>query len=316
MRTLRIGALATWLLVSCSAQIAAVVNAASGLPIVVPGTLITIYGTGLAPDGCASSAPSLPWPYSLCNVSVGFNLDSYFPLNLQVSYVSPTQINAYFPVPQINVAAPGTGIGASPINVVWRVGNSGFDSSYPTAGFLVSGEGAPGVFVSGLDCTLFDPAYPALGACPASEKVFRGAITDLSGKLISQANPATINEYLIVWAGAAYASYKAVVNGATVTVGFADQAMSLYQPSALQIGSVSIPMPMTNQSLSVPYLGPSIYPGVDQLNVMISSNSANFPCGVDTKLEADLGFTGFTLQQTNRVKLPILVKAAQVPCKP
>ena len=98
MRAMRIGALSVFLLAGCSAQITAVVNAASGLPFVGPGMLISIYGIGMTPDGCTASAPSVPWPISLCGVLVGFNLDTRYPSDLLPIYVSPTQINAFYPV--------------------------------------------------------------------------------------------------------------------------------------------------------------------------------------------------------------------------
>ena len=197
-------------------------------------------------------------------------------------------------------AAPGVPLDVGPLTVEWQVGSGDYEAYYRNTPLRSM---TPGIFVSGEECTLFDPGYPAqLAACPASENVLRGAITDQSGKLISQAIPATVNQYLTLWGTGVYGS----------------KALSLFKPAPLQIGSALISMPITDQALSVTYSGPSGYPGLDQVNFLIQLNAANFPCGTDTKLEADLGFVLVlgNPTETNRVKLPVLVSSAQVPCTP
>jgi len=303
MRVARIAVLAVSLLAGCAAQTTAVVNAASNLPTLGTGMLGTIYGNGIAPEGCIASATSLPLPYDLCGVIVGSGLDGLFPNPVPLIYVSPTQINFYMAPP---ACVPGFSCGPtyvpyvpSILEIEWHVGDN-YHNAVVDVGEPIA---APGIFVALNDCTVFDPGYPAtLGACPPSEQVLRGAITDVSWKLISQSNPATINQYLILW-------------GTGITEGYASNNVSLFKPDPLKIGSTLISMPMQDQRVHITFLGPSPqFPGLDQVNFLIGGG-VNFPCGRDTKLEVDLGFVlNFSDQQTNRVKLPIVVRAAQAPC--
>ena len=69
---------------------AGIVNAASGLPSIAPGSLISIYGTNLAPGN--ASATGVPLPVSLNGTAVTVN-GSPAPL----FFVSPLQINAQVP---------------------------------------------------------------------------------------------------------------------------------------------------------------------------------------------------------------------------
>lgn len=69
---------------------AGIVNAGSGLPAIAPGSLISIYGTNLAPANAA--APSLPLPPALAGTSVTIN-----GLAAPVLFVSAGQINAQVP---------------------------------------------------------------------------------------------------------------------------------------------------------------------------------------------------------------------------
>src|ERR1019366_3472426 len=76
---------------ACHGQtIASVLNAASYSSNIAPGTWVAIFGTQLAPG--AASATSVPYPASLNGVSVTFK-GTAAPL----AYVSPTQINAFYP---------------------------------------------------------------------------------------------------------------------------------------------------------------------------------------------------------------------------
>jgi len=105
-----------------------IVNAASAQPLVAPGSLASIFGTGLAT--AEASAPSLPLPTVLQGTTVSFN-GTQAPL----IYVSPTQINFQVPFEaptsghaQVIVSSVGTNSGA--VNVALA-------------------EFAPGIFLSG-----------------------------------------------------------------------------------------------------------------------------------------------------------------------
>ncbi len=69
---------------------APVVNAFSFEPKVAPGTIVSIFGQGLA--DCEAGAPAFPLPSSLCNASVSFNGQP-----APLFYAGPTQINALLP---------------------------------------------------------------------------------------------------------------------------------------------------------------------------------------------------------------------------
>ena len=80
-------------------QVAAVTNAANYTPAVAPGSLATIFGTGLAPS--TASAPITPLPTVLNNVAVSVNGRS-----APLVFVSATQIN--FQVPYEIIAGLAT----------------------------------------------------------------------------------------------------------------------------------------------------------------------------------------------------------------
>jgi uncharacterized protein (TIGR03437 family) len=108
--------------------ITAVTNAASfATDAVSPGSLISIFGTGLSP--VVSTAPALPLPISMADVSVTVN-----GVAAPLLYVSPGQINAEVPF----AIAPGRAM------LKVRVGGS---ASPPTAVNVIAS--APGVFADG-----------------------------------------------------------------------------------------------------------------------------------------------------------------------
>lgn len=68
---------------------AGIVNAASFLPAIAPGSLITIYGTNLS---AITAAADYPLPFALAGTSVSINGGS-----VPLLFVSPAQINAQVP---------------------------------------------------------------------------------------------------------------------------------------------------------------------------------------------------------------------------
>ncbi|HKW96885.1 MAG TPA: hypothetical protein VJN43_04085, partial [Bryobacteraceae bacterium] len=105
--------------------IAAVTNAASFLPDrISPGSLISLFGSGLAP--VAASASAVPLPLSVADVSVTIN-----GVTAPLLYVSPAQINAQVPF----------GIKPGPATVVVRaVGQSSLPVNISVA------AASPGIF--------------------------------------------------------------------------------------------------------------------------------------------------------------------------
>ena len=108
---------------------AAIVNAASfAANSLAPGSLISIFGSGLA--AAVAQASSVPWPTQLGNTTVSVNGKA-----IPVYYVSPGQINAQLPV---DLAA-----GAAQLTI--SVGSA---TSAPVS-FTVAAA-APGIFTYGL----------------------------------------------------------------------------------------------------------------------------------------------------------------------
>jgi uncharacterized protein (TIGR03437 family) len=110
---------------SGSISIAAIANGASYAQAFAPGTLVTVFGTGLA--GTTASASVLPLPLALGGVSATVN-----GISAPLYYVSATQINVQIPYE--------TGAGPA----VLGINNGGLVASFP---FTVAAA-APGLFTA------------------------------------------------------------------------------------------------------------------------------------------------------------------------
>jgi uncharacterized protein (TIGR03437 family) len=140
------------LLNSAPGQVRAVVNGASFAPgAVSPGSIMSLFGTGLAPPGVQAGAAGTPLPVSLGDVEVKVNGE---PAGLE--YVSADQINALLPpdVPsgsaQIAVTVSGTALG--PLDVTVAAAAPGiFSTSSGDAAALNDDD----------DSALVTPATPA-----------------------------------------------------------------------------------------------------------------------------------------------------------
>jgi uncharacterized protein (TIGR03437 family) len=92
-----------------------VVDAASFAAPVAPGSLVSIFGSNLAPQ--TAQAATIPLPTSLAGVSVSFN-----GLNAPLLYVAPGQINAQLPFEiasnsSVNVVVNNNGVVSTPQSV-------------------------------------------------------------------------------------------------------------------------------------------------------------------------------------------------------
>src|SRR5579862_5870788 len=92
-----------------------VVNAANFATPVAPGSLVSIFGSNLAPQ--AAQASTVPLPTSLAGVAVSFN-----GLLAPLLYVGPTQINAQIPFETpsnqtVNIVVNNNGILSAPQTV-------------------------------------------------------------------------------------------------------------------------------------------------------------------------------------------------------
>jgi hypothetical protein len=192
-----------------------------------PGTLATIFGTNLA-GATVSTGP--PWPSILGGVQVHLIIGIFTPcatanppttlaceIPVDLLYVSPTQIN--FLVPNISVAAygggsQGVGVGVVLIHDGQRSGTFGCADQLclngPGIFFIGGGAGENTVndayiFIEGYDClfslSLTSPPS-ACGFSPSpggTSKQPIGAVTDLSGNLITNQNPVHQGQPITLW---------------------------------------------------------------------------------------------------------------------
>ena len=108
------------------------VSAANYTPLVAPGSIASVFGSGLASTTAQANGP--PWPTSLANTSVQVEDANGMAREAQLLYVSPTQINFVIPP----ATAPGFAV------------------------FNVYVSGAPSPFPPGARSTMVQPLVPAL----------------------------------------------------------------------------------------------------------------------------------------------------------
>jgi hypothetical protein len=190
-----------------------------------PGTLATIFGSNLA-DKAVSTPP--PWTSVLGGVQVHLIIGIFTPcatanppttlaceIPVDLLYVSPTQIN--FLVPDVSVAAYGGGggfkVGIVLIRDGQRFGTFGCVDPLCLNGPGIFGIGGGGentindayIFIGGYDC-LFSlsltspPSACGLSPSPIGTSIYPiGAVTDLSGNLITNQNPVHQGQPVTMW---------------------------------------------------------------------------------------------------------------------
>jgi uncharacterized protein (TIGR03437 family) len=241
------------------------------------GTIVSIYGSGLSQQG-ECKATTIPYPLTLCGVTIGTMPGTFLPVYWSLLFVSPNQINALIttPLPFVVIETLST-----TVNGVWSAGAASF--TLPDASNSLSGVCCflPGLFtVPASEC-------PIAGPCTDSTRLsIRGAVTDTAGDLINSANPVHLNQALSAWSTGSLAT------------------LSLFQG------------PSVKQDLMVKtlYEGPSQFPGLNQTNFLIAPSKTALPCGVDLSFEADFSFFLYGGARTNHVFLPVSLKATDNPC--
>lgn len=192
-----------------------------------PGTLATIFGSNLA-DKAVSTTP--PWPSILGGVQVHLIIGISTPcatanppstlvceIPVDLLYVSPTQIN--FLVPDISVATYAGGSTGAQVGIVLIRDGQRF-GIYPGCvdpfclkGFYIFGIGGGGyentindayIFIGGYDClfadSLTDPSACGFSPTPIGRSNYPiGAVTDLSGNLITNQNPVHQGQPVTMW---------------------------------------------------------------------------------------------------------------------
>ncbi len=228
-----------------------IVSSATFSPItnpIAPNQLITLVGTGLA--SAVTPAPSLPLPTTLGGVQVSIN-GVLAPLD----YVSPTQIIALVP----SSISPNNGVYYATIQVTSNNTKSNQVTVYTS-------NTAPGVFASPV----------AIGPAAAEHGNYA---------VISAANPANINETIIIYCDGLGAVTPAVVpDGA---------AAPSNPPSTVNDPNLTVDFSGTDAAYPVPFAGLTpTTAGLYQIDVAV-------PSGSPANTYVDVGTTdGYTSQAT------------------
>ena len=156
-----------------------VINSASfAMPTfpIAPGTLVSLFGTGLAPPGTDAKAQTLPLPNSLAGVSVTVN-----GLPAPIFSVLPGQINIQVP----------------------------FGVTGPTATVIVNNNGT---LSNPVEVTLA-PTSPGVFSA-TSNGIGAGVITHLDSTLVTPENPAAPNEFVTIYVSGLGAVNPPIADGA------------------------------------------------------------------------------------------------------
>ncbi len=165
---------------------------------IAPGSIATVFGTGLA--STTETATVLPLPTTLAGTTISL-CSAGSCQNVPLFYVSPKQAN--FLVPASLSADEDKFLGYNFMFV--HVNLTITTASGNTAPFwfdLVRIQ--PEVFLAGFDCW-FNPSYNDPSPCVltwnpiSNNEPLRGAITDQQGRLVSSTNPARIGRFYTVW---------------------------------------------------------------------------------------------------------------------
>ena len=319
-------------------QISSVVKSADFQPGIAFDSFGTIFGTGLS-DG-VHQATVYPFPTSLGPTQAALCLDSATipggkmtqidPSRCQylsLIYVSPTQINFIIPA-KLMTLPPVPGASFAPGYIAIVVSVNGVLDDATTSGTnnvqaqMLFGNPliSPAIFFGGYDCSTYSALYPTNGvkcgltSVNAPYSLPRGAVTDLTGALITSTNPAHFDQNLVMWA----TGYGP--NSTKSTAG------ALMVPALIKLGIPIYPylingVPQTSlvccgvAYAGVTYAGETSYsPGLDQINFQIpSSIGALGPYGYPPAYPC--GSYGLEIQATvgdNIVLIPIAVRNGDI----
>lgn len=266
-------------------------NAASGLPTVAPGSLISIYGVNLMPSTGAATALPLPTQSN----DRAWAVDGR---DLPLIYWSPSQVNAQLPVD----TPVGSGLG------LWSRAIKGSSSVNESRLQFEVLPQAPGIFVMPADdCEILE-ARDATGTfCPGAHKYKRPALTDaITGKLITGTNPARLNKPLTLWVTGLG---RSIQNPAGYKESAVKPTVSIIQPPELPYHFYG------SQKLKVLYAGPSAaFPGLDQINFVIEDALSHGEfCGNDYALEMGL-IVSVNNAVSNATRIPIQIRDSEIRC--
>jgi uncharacterized protein (TIGR03437 family) len=287
--------------------ITGIVNAASGLPSIAPGSLITVFGKNLS--AVTASATSTPWPTTLGGTSVQVCGSPGQCSATGLLYVSPTQLNIY----------AESSVGSLSVT------SGGMTSAAPATWVL--SEVAPAIFLEGTDVP-FDAGWKDFSPCNTQYSIvgqplpIRGAITDGAGALVQSSNPARPGRYYTIW-----------LTG--LAVGLTTQ---VHYPGSLSVHLETIPVygysGTTCEDVAPSFVGNSPqFPGLNQVNfqmptdLMGTSTNGYPPLAPCATHRMDLTLNLWILANVpapsgvsrwyvtpNGVQIPVLVQPGDVPC--
>jgi uncharacterized protein (TIGR03437 family) len=268
-----------------------ILNAASGVAAIAPGSLVSIYGTDLM----ASTGSAIALPLPTRDANRAWMVENR---ELPLIYWSPKQVNALLPAE--------TPVGAA--MDLWSRSIKGTASvDERVTQFDVRAQ-TPGIFtMPNQDCEILEAKDSTGEFCPGALKYYRPALTDaLTGKLITGVNPARLNKPLTLWVTGLG---RSVQNPAGYRESAVKPSVSIVQPPELPYHFYG------SQVVNVLFAGPTAaFPGLDQINFVIPDKlSKGEFCGNDYALELALVVRSGEVS-SNTVRLPLQIRAGEIPC--
>ncbi len=286
------------------------------------GGLATIWGSNLSDSTYAATTTPLPTQLGPTSVQVcplifqsGFTQGPASCLPADLIFVSPGQINFAVP-PNFYTGDPANITNAGGIQSPTPVGikvTVGALTVSVTAQILGS---APQIFEMGSDCN-FDPLWGDTTACgitaaqlPAPRAV-RGAITDLSGTLVSSTNPARLGQFYVI-----YLTGLGLDHNGRGPDPFLDQ--SAYTVNFTLNHRPNDPLETPYHFSVVPtYAGATGFEGLQQINFVVNPSDVGFPiipCQ-DLRFELQISIGGGWNSPSSTMSLPVLVKNGELACR-
>jgi uncharacterized protein (TIGR03437 family) len=299
----------------------------------------TIFGTGLS--DAVHQATVYPFPTSLGPTQVAFCLDSAtIPGGkmtqidssrcqyLSLVYVSPAQINFIVPAKLMILPEPVPGASFAPgyiaavvsVNGVLDDATTGGTNSAQAQRLFSSPLISPAIFFEGYDCSI-DPMMVSdqgvkcgLSSVATTYSIARGAITDLSGTLITSSNPAHLDQNLILWATGYGPNVPKSTNSNIMLAAQIALGIPIY-PYIVNGLTLTDYVCCGTAFATISYAAETSYsPGLDQINFQISSNIGAagpggyppaYPCG-------SYGLEFLATLADNTVLIPIAVRNGDI----
>lgn len=309
-----------------------------------PRSIATIFGTNLA-DAVVTTAP--PWKTAIGGTEVHFVVDTFILNNTRIAcqwqtdpgcdltvnlvYVSPTQINFVTPDSYITVGNSTP----SPVLTTGRIvlirDGVRFDARHDVSG----GPGYmtldpfgytrnPDIFGVGYEClfsfSLTDPSSCGLSWSQGPNRALLGAVTDISGNLITSRNPVRQGELITLWmtglTGLSLDPKTGLLqqtNPAPMGFGVSQNGSDIQ--ATVSFNSFDGTVTGLFQTPLALFAGESpVYVGLDQVNAYFPKCVANAKAIVEKRYDAFMDFTSIQTGTHARIDLPFLVSPGDQEC--